>query len=105
MQRCLDLRRKYIARSLQRPSDNPKNNVDRWRIYPPPPRPRWTYNEETGSWQDHKDDFPKMGVGEDFNMRDCAVPGRDVKVFRLDAGVYQVFADEKGFSLLPDDHA
>jgi AMP deaminase len=36
----LDIRRKYVGLSLQRPYDNPKDNGD-WRIYPPPPQPVW----------------------------------------------------------------
>lgn len=36
----LEIRHKYIALSLQRPNDNPKDRGD-WRIYPPPPLPVW----------------------------------------------------------------
>lgn len=94
VQHCLDLRRKYIRTSLQRSYDNPKNNVDRWRIYPDPPKPRWTYNAEDNKWVDHKNDLPKLGGGEDFNFKECAIPGADSKTFRLDNGVYQVYPDD-----------
>ncbi|KAJ4224216.1 AMP deaminase [Fusarium solani] len=40
IQRILDLRRKYIALSLQGPEDNPKDDPE-WDIYPPPPEPAW----------------------------------------------------------------
>lgn len=40
IQRILDLRRKYIALSLQGPDDNPRDRPD-WDIYPPPPEPAW----------------------------------------------------------------
>ncbi|KAL8842710.1 MAG: hypothetical protein Q9170_000366 [Blastenia crenularia] len=41
IQRVLDLRHKYIALSLQRPMDNPKDHPD-WKVYPEPPKPVWT---------------------------------------------------------------
>ncbi|KAL9005730.1 MAG: hypothetical protein Q9188_001487 [Gyalolechia gomerana] len=44
IQRVLNLRHKYIALSLQRPGDNPKDHPD-WKVYPQPPKPVWT--EET----------------------------------------------------------
>src|SRR5438552_403811 len=75
VQCCLELRRKYIRVSLQRDYDNPKNNIDRWKIYPEPPKPRWTYNAEDNTWQDHKYDQPKVPVGEDFEISDFQIPG------------------------------
>jgi AMP deaminase len=99
VQHCLDLRRKYIRTSLQRSYDNPKNNVDRWRIYPDPPKPRWTYNAEDNIWVDHKHDLPKLGVGEDFNVKEIPIPGPDTKTFRLDNGVYQIYSDGESSSL------
>ncbi|KAL8712420.1 MAG: hypothetical protein Q9220_003268 [cf. Caloplaca sp. 1 TL-2023] len=41
IQMVLDLRRKYIALSLQRPDDNPKDHPE-WEVYPEPPKPVWT---------------------------------------------------------------
>ncbi|KAL8798633.1 MAG: hypothetical protein Q9182_006508 [Xanthomendoza sp. 2 TL-2023] len=43
IQRVLDLRRKYIELSLQRPGDNPKDQPD-WKVYPEPPKPVWTHD-------------------------------------------------------------
>ncbi|KAK3995391.1 hypothetical protein QBC44DRAFT_25057 [Cladorrhinum sp. PSN332] len=40
VQKILDVRRKYIALSLQGPHDNPKDDPN-WLIYPPPPDPAW----------------------------------------------------------------
>lgn len=40
IQRILDLRRKYVALSLQGPDDNPRDDSG-WDIYPPPPEPAW----------------------------------------------------------------
>ena len=91
VQCCLELRRKYIRVSLQRDYDNPKNNIDRWKIYPEPPKPRWTYNAEDNTWQDHKYDQPKVPVGEDFEISDFQIPGSDNKNYRLEVGVYQVY--------------
>jgi AMP deaminase len=101
VQHCLELRRKYIRISLQRNHDNPKNNVDHWKIYPEPPPPRWTYNAEDGTWQDHKHDYIKLGVGEEFNMLDCVIPGPHHDVFRLETGVFQVYPDENCNSYYP----
>ncbi|KAM5356350.1 hypothetical protein ACJ41O_002996 [Fusarium nematophilum] len=45
IQRILDLRRKYIALSLQGPDDNPRDDPE-WDIYPPPPEPAWQQSSE-----------------------------------------------------------
>jgi len=96
VQHCLNLRNKYIKISLQRGFDNPKNNVEKWKIYPEPPPPRWLFNPETNAWEDHKHDHPKLGVGEDFHMDQCEIPEKDPKVFKLENGVYQVYNDKNG---------
>jgi AMP deaminase len=93
VQRCLALRQKYIRTSLQRTRDNPKNNPDIWKIYPEAPPPRWTYNREDNTWKDHKNDLPKYGVGETFNIAHCEIPGEDNSgnYFQLESGVYEVY--------------
>lgn len=40
IQKCLDIRHKWIRLSLQRDGDNPKDDPS-WDIYPPPPEPAW----------------------------------------------------------------
>ncbi|KAH6646492.1 hypothetical protein BKA67DRAFT_613154, partial [Truncatella angustata] len=40
IQKCLDIRHKYIRLSLQRDGDNPKDDPS-WDVYPPPPEPAW----------------------------------------------------------------
>jgi AMP deaminase len=40
IKKVLEIRHKYVALSLQRPNDNPKDHED-WRIYPPAPQPVW----------------------------------------------------------------
>lgn len=94
----MELRNKYIRISLQRSYDNPKNNIEHWKVFPEPPKPRWTFNPEDNTWQDHKNDLPKLDVGEDFNMADFEIPGPDAKTFKLEAGVYQVFVENDGNS-------
>ena len=41
----IDIRHKYMACSLQGPSDNPKDSAE-WDIYPPPPEPAWGEERE-----------------------------------------------------------
>src|SRR5271163_4880641 len=94
VQHCLELRKKYILASLQRTHDNPKNSVDHWNIYPPPPKPRWTYNSEDNTWQDHKHEYTKYKVGEEFEFKDCEIPGSDNKIYKCENGVFQVYANE-----------
>jgi AMP deaminase len=100
VQHCLDLRSKYIRTSLQRSYDNPKNNIDRWKVLPGPPKPRWTFNAEDNTWQDHKHDLPKLGIGEEFSMADFEIPGPDPKTFQIEAGVYQVSINQSGKLIL-----
>lgn len=45
IRRVIEIRRKYIALSLQGPEDNPKDDPD-WEIYPPPPEPAWVEDRE-----------------------------------------------------------
>jgi AMP deaminase len=48
VQNALDIRQKYIRLSLQGPNDNPKDSTG-WEIYPPPPEPAWTRDQERGA--------------------------------------------------------
>ncbi|ORX92910.1 AMP deaminase [Basidiobolus meristosporus CBS 931.73] len=83
LQKCMDLRDKYMALSLQRPTDDPKNTPD-WRIYPPPPPP----GSKSG-------EFP---VGYDFDMSHIELPDRHSFTFGInDQGVYQVYRTTEGF--------
>ncbi|AEO65415.1 uncharacterized protein THITE_2112381 [Thermothielavioides terrestris NRRL 8126] len=52
VQKVLDIRRKYIRLSLQRPGDNPKDDPS-WNIYPPPPEPAWTEGREKAARDAH----------------------------------------------------
>ncbi|PHH78515.1 hypothetical protein CDD83_3975 [Cordyceps sp. RAO-2017] len=114
IQKILDVRRKYIALSSQRPEDNPRDGPD-WGIYPPPPEPAWTQGgAECANLPEHPENpycartqdgqavkqhpavsektrrsstkrKPGQNVGEDFNM-ECTLPlpSEDALCFRLD---------------------
>ncbi|KAG5985227.1 hypothetical protein E4U55_000050 [Claviceps digitariae] len=109
IQKILDIRRKYIALSSQRPHDDPRNEHN-WEIYPPPPEPAWSQTkaghtdflgvlssaEATKanlSSQPSQRRKPGFDVGEDFHMDDLLpLPADDSMTFKLDeSGVYQVF--------------
>ncbi|KAF8073956.1 AMP deaminase [Lyophyllum atratum] len=113
-QKCLDLRDKYMAKSLQRLGDNPKDHdghqpsVDQelraisdaptsqfepWNIYPPPPPPHWHWTDEEKFVSN--DGTPGTRSGE-FRFEECHIPGAHPWTFKLDdKGVYQVYDDKK----------
>lgn len=124
IKKVLDIRHKHIEISLQRPDDNPKDQID-WRICPPPPEPVWddvknrpseqksTFNsfakDNVLSPEQSKKKSRKPGqhIGEDFDLSDflpLPTEAGDV-TFELDKGsVYQVYENvrsiESGFPLL-----
>lgn len=105
LERCLDLRDKYMAKSLQCLGDNPKDydghaqpgdpknlasaQFEHWKIYPPPPPPHW-------HWKD-KDNvvISSDGIKKcDFQFEDCHIPGSHPWTFEIDdKGVFQVYDD------------
>ncbi|KAK9461873.1 uncharacterized protein V1516DRAFT_711323 [Lipomyces oligophaga] len=95
IERCLQLRQKYMTISNQRYNDNPRDSPS-WKIYPPPPAPSWTKSKEplvdgeepeTSKRPDGVD-----GVGWDFHFDKCLIPEIDDGTdFEIDfSGVYQV---------------
>ncbi|KAK9766458.1 AMP deaminase, variant 2 [Basidiobolus ranarum] len=77
VQKCMDLRDKYIAVSLQRPNDDPRN-LPGWEIYPPPPPP----GSKSG-------EFP---VGYDFDPTHVKMAESHSFNFSMDeSGVYQIY--------------
>ncbi|KAJ2365263.1 AMP deaminase [Coemansia sp. RSA 2611] len=81
--RCMELRDKYMQTSLQRESDNPRNQSS-WKIYPPAPQPAWRNYHEPATGE----------ASVEFSMDDCDVPGADACTFALtEDGVYHVYAD------------
>ncbi|KAI7846983.1 hypothetical protein BDC45DRAFT_38185 [Circinella umbellata] len=76
---CLDIREKYINRSLQRFEDDPRNKDD-WIIYPS--------GESTA-------DSP-AAVGDNFSIEECEIPGDHEYTFGMGTeGVYQVYQTKK----------
>ncbi|KAM0487285.1 hypothetical protein ACHAPX_000556 [Trichoderma viride] len=72
------LRQKYLALSLQRPEDDPKNSPD-WEIYP--------FGDESG---------------DDFDMEHCMPlpPNDDSMAYKLsDSGVYEIFKNDDSQTL------
>ncbi|EPS31897.1 hypothetical protein PDE_06855 [Penicillium oxalicum 114-2] len=99
----LERRSKYMALSLQRPEDDPRNKPE-WEVYPPPPEPAWHEGKEyepgnAGGPSDLAGGKKrKMGedIGEDFDMAALEpVPGPCSWTYRLDGNsVYQVYESD-----------
>lgn len=98
----LDRRARYLALSLQRSTDDPRNRDD-WQIYPPPPEPAWDEGKEyqpgnAGGPADLNAKKRKMGqdIGEDFNMDELSpLPQVSSWAYRLDSNsVYQVYESD-----------
>ncbi|KAG6865121.1 hypothetical protein C0991_004962 [Blastosporella zonata] len=107
-QRCLDIRDKYMTRSLQRLGDNPKDydghqpaidkdlnqkparQFEPWNIYPQPPPPHWHWTDQ--SKVESVDGTTKT---PEFRFEDCEIPGSHPWTFRMDhEGVFQVYEDK-----------
>ncbi|CAO3638756.1 unnamed protein product [Cunninghamella blakesleeana] len=99
LQKCLDLRDKYMRLSCQRICDDPKNKDD-WKIYPAPPPASWPLPppEELAKLRQkerERDADPVAAVGSDFAFEDCEIPGKHDYVFGLNKeGFYQVYKTE-----------
>lgn len=97
----LERRSKYMALSLQRPGDDPRNHPE-WEIYPPPPEPAWDEGKEyqpgnAGGPSDMIGKRRKMGedIGEDFDMSELELPKETSWTYRLDGNsVFQVYESE-----------
>ncbi|KAG5652267.1 hypothetical protein H0H81_005620 [Sphagnurus paluster] len=114
LQKCLDMRDKYMAMSLQRLGDNPKdydghqpsvdqdlggtheaskNNFAPWKIYPAPPPPHWHWSDKDKVVTSDGTPAPDS---DEFRFEDCHIPGAHPWTYRLDdQGVYQVYDDKK----------
>ncbi|ORX57998.1 AMP deaminase [Hesseltinella vesiculosa] len=110
LQKCLDMRQKYMDLSHQRHEDDPKNKPD-WKIYPPPPPPSWpTPPEEVLAKLKQKEHErridPIAAVGSDFFFEECDIPGKHPFVFGQNKeGFYQVYKTEQDKELdLPLHH-
>ncbi|ODQ52262.1 AMP deaminase [Saitoella complicata NRRL Y-17804] len=78
IQHCINLREKYIKLSNQRDGDNPRDEVGKWKVYPPTPN------------HPPKQSIPEA-VGADFDFEKCEIPGSHEYAWEMDrSGVYQV---------------
>ncbi|KAJ3211485.1 AMP deaminase [Dinochytrium kinnereticum] len=86
MQRCLELRTKYMQASYQCPGDNPKDEDD-WRIYPRPPRP--AYNPGSNA-------VPAVPEEpETFDFASCEIPKAHQYSYKLGPnGTYLVYPNK-----------
>ncbi|PGH13149.1 AMP deaminase [Helicocarpus griseus UAMH5409] len=124
IQGLLDMRQRYIRLSLQRSSDNPRDEPG-WNIYPPPPEPSWDEEKDNPSLSNsmvmsaaqrtaqtnaggtappsatRKKRKLGQDIGEDFDINDVLpVPGPDSMTFELDENsVYQVYETEEACKL------
>ncbi|KAK9453709.1 hypothetical protein V1511DRAFT_66679 [Dipodascopsis uninucleata] len=102
VEKCLELRHKYINKSLQGPYDNPRDQPS-WKIYPKPPEPSWTDDKELRVPKDDIDGAENEGisnrpqgadgVGWDFHFDECEIPdlsSAPYKFYLDEAGIYEV---------------
>ncbi|OLL26247.1 AMP deaminase [Neolecta irregularis DAH-3] len=94
VQKCLDLRNKYIQVSHQRPFDNPKDDIGNWNIYPPPPEPAWRPDGKIK----HENSY---NLTTEFNMDECEIPGEYEMKVVLENGIYQVYLDGEPIVKVP----
>lgn len=96
LRKCVELRTAYQARSLQREGDNPKDDVETWKVYPPHPPPAWQPDSIDGIPQPYIKPVVEGVPGHTFEMSECEIPSKETLNFDIDAqGVYQVL-DERG---------
>ncbi|KAI9030721.1 hypothetical protein CLU79DRAFT_802357 [Phycomyces nitens] len=100
LHRCLELRDKYMVRSRQRLSDNPKNRPG-WKIYPEPPPRSWPLPSpeelERRRQKEHEREMdPIAAVGSDFDFNACEFPPKDDNyVYKMNPeGFYEVYSSE-----------
>ena len=100
VRRCVELRHKYLGKSLQRDGDNPKDDTELWKVYPPLPPPAWQPTVDDGRPRPYIKPTADSVPGEGFQLDDCSIPELDRLNFDMDAnGVYQVL-DERGQPLV-----
>ncbi|KAJ2496017.1 AMP deaminase [Coemansia sp. RSA 1972] len=81
---CMSLRNKYMAQSMQREGDNPRNHRE-WAMHPPAPQPAWHNYQERAA-----------RVRVDFNMDSVPIPGPDTCTHEMGPeGVYIVYDENK----------
>lgn len=101
---CLELRHKYLDRSLQRDETTNPKNLPLWEIYPPPPKPTYKlknrFNQLPGAFEEE----------DEFDFSKCTIPDNDVshlyEVKLNHEDVYQVYerASSEPISEIPTLH-
>lgn len=87
----IDMRRKFIAVSLQDERENPKN-LPGWNIYPPPPEPEYDPVTKHFIIKPKVQPTPDT-IGYKFNMDEIDIPAANGFEFHMDSnGVFQVYA-------------
>ncbi|ORZ13685.1 hypothetical protein BCR42DRAFT_378030 [Absidia repens] len=100
LQKCLDLREKYMRLSQQRSCDDPKNKPD-WNIYPSPPPASWPPPPQENldkikQKEKEREADPVAAVGSDFHFEDCTIPGKHHYTFGMNKeGFYQVYKTDQ----------
>ncbi|KAG1171186.1 hypothetical protein G6F70_006831 [Rhizopus microsporus] len=100
LQKCLELRERYIAESRQRLFDDPRNQDD-WEIYPPPPPPSWPLPspeelERRKAKEKAREADPVAAVGSDFHFDHCKIPGEHEYDYRMGPdGFFVVYNDQQ----------
>lgn len=97
---CLQFRHDYMAASVQRDIDNPKN-LPGWKIYPPPPEPE--YDPETKQFRQKSSECVSAGtIGQKFNFKECYIPGPCSESFKLESDVFAVEGNRDKIPTLKD---
>lgn len=74
-QTCLDLREKYMFKSKQKFSEDPKNKPG-WEIYPPPPPPSWPLLPlEQLTKEKAREKAREAAIDIDFDIGHVKLPG------------------------------
>ncbi|TPX63802.1 AMP deaminase [Spizellomyces sp. 'palustris'] len=91
LQKCLQLRKRYMMGSYQCAGDNPKD-ADDWEVYPPPPPPSYPPPDEVDTTTFVPEAPPPQ---EEFDISKCRIPEPDSRHFKLrDDGVFQIYSSQ-----------
>ncbi|KAG1152657.1 hypothetical protein G6F37_000886 [Rhizopus arrhizus] len=100
LQKCLDLRERYIDQSSQRLNDDPRNHPD-WEIYPPPPPKSWPLPpleelERRKAKEKAREADPVAAVGSEFDFNYCKIPEAHEYNFEMGPdGFFVVYQDDQ----------
>ncbi|CAO3702884.1 unnamed protein product [Rhizopus stolonifer] len=94
LQKCLELRERYIGQSLQTLADDPRNQDD-WEIYPAAPPKSWPLPspeelERRKAKEKAREADPVAAVGSDFDFDHCKIPQAHEYDFEMGPDGYYV---------------